>query len=167
MLVPFESLPDDARVWVYQSNRAFTAPEAAWLTDALTHFCTQWAAHQVPLHAAFQVAYNQFVVLAVDEKANGASGCSIDSSVHALQAMQQHLGVDFFDRKQLAFLIDGAVVLHPQTQIAALLAAGTLTGATPYFQNLPPHLGAWRGGWPQRLDTSWLSRFLPKAVPIS
>lgn len=167
MHVPIESLPDDARVWVYQSNRTLTISEEQWLTNALTRFCGQWAAHEVPLQAAFQVLHHQFIVLAVDEQANGASGCSIDASVHALQAMQRHVRADFFDRRQLAFLIDGAVALYPQTQISALLAGGTLTGATLYFHNLPTDLGAWRRGWLQRIDSSWLSRYLPKAVPAA
>ena len=167
MLVPFESLPDHARVWVYTSTRAFTNAEESWLNAELARFCNQWAAHQVPLHAGFQIAHHQFIVLAVDEQANGASGCSIDASVHALQQIQQHLGVDLFDRKQLAFFVNGAVVLYPMTQVAALINAGTLSGETLYFNHLAADLGSWRRNWLQRLDQSWLCRYLPKAVAAS
>lgn len=163
MLIPFESMPHHARVWVYQANRAFTAAEEQWLHKALAQFCQQWVAHQVPLHASYSLGYHQFVVLAVDEEANGASGCSIDASVHAIQSMQQALGLDFFDRTQLAFLVEGAVVCYPLAQIGALIAAGRVTAATLFFNNLTPRLGEWRTGWLQRVEDSWLGRYLPKA----
>jgi hypothetical protein len=167
MFVPFDSLPDDARVWVYGSSRAFTPAEEVWLTTELTRFCNQWAAHQVPLHASFQLSHRQFIVLAVDEHANGASGCSIDASVHALQQIQQHLGTDLFDRKQLAFYMGGAVVRYPMTQIQALVNAGTLAADSLYFNQLVADAGSWRRGGLQRLDQSWLSRYLPKPVAVS
>ena len=33
MLVPFSELPEDARIWIYQSNRPFTHEEAAAVKD--------------------------------------------------------------------------------------------------------------------------------------
>lgn len=164
MLVPFDTLPNHARVWVYQSNRAFQPREEEQLALALASFCHSWAAHQVPLRASFHVSYHHFIVLAADETLQPASGCSIDSSVQMLQRVQQPLGLDLFDRRQAAFLVDGAVVLHPVAQVAKQLAAGTLQESTLYFNNLVADMGSWRNEWLQPIGRSWLQRYLTKPL---
>ena len=39
------NLPDSSRVWVYQSNRAFTNSELSDLHQELTKFKLSWEAH--------------------------------------------------------------------------------------------------------------------------
>ena len=47
---------------------------------------------------------NRFLILAVDESQASASGCSIDSSVKFVKAMESELGTDFFNRMNLVIL---------------------------------------------------------------
>ena len=52
----------------------------------------QWAAHDVPLTTARDLRYDQFIFGAVDERAAGASGCSIDALVRRMKGLQAELG---------------------------------------------------------------------------
>jgi len=162
MFVPFNTLPPEARVWVYQSNRPFQPEEERWLEQRMADFCQQWQAHQVPLNASFQIAFHQFVVLAVNEAPQAASGCSIDSSVHALKQFQHHLGVDFFDRQQAAFLVNNQVVLYALPDVPRQLQTGGLSPADLYFNNLVADKAAWSTQWLQPIEHSWMKRFLLK-----
>ena len=45
MLVPFSELPEDAKIWIYQSNRPFTNEEAAAVKAACESFLSGWTAH--------------------------------------------------------------------------------------------------------------------------
>ena len=38
MLVPFESLPDEARVWIYQADRSFTDEELLEVESKIQSF---------------------------------------------------------------------------------------------------------------------------------
>ena len=38
MLVPFDQLPDQARIWIYPSNRKFKEDEIPKVSEALTRF---------------------------------------------------------------------------------------------------------------------------------
>ncbi len=82
MYVPFEELPEESRVWIYQSDRKFTDEELAEIESGLQQFVEQWAAHGTGLQASFTTRYNRFIILAVNQEAQGATGCSIDASVH-------------------------------------------------------------------------------------
>lgn len=58
---------DLAKVWVYQSARAFTTDEIAALEVAAKNFVSGWQAHGASLTADFQLIESQFIVLFVDE----------------------------------------------------------------------------------------------------
>lgn len=94
----FQGFNETSRVWVYASNRALAPTESAFVQDEINNFVQQWATHGKELSAKGAVLFDRFIVLAVDEEKNGASGCSIDSSVHFVKALGKELDINFFDR---------------------------------------------------------------------
>ena len=89
MYVPFETLPEESKVWIYQSNRKFTDEEFAAIETDLKTFVENWAAHGTGLEASFELKYNRFIILAVNQENQIATGCSIDSSVQFIQSLEQ------------------------------------------------------------------------------
>jgi len=94
----FQDFNESSRVWVYASNKALNATEIHFVQDEINNFVQQWATHGKELVAKGAVLFNRFIILAVDEQKVGASGCSIDSSVHFVKALGAELNVNFFDR---------------------------------------------------------------------
>jgi hypothetical protein len=164
MFVPFESLSDNSRVWVYQANRAFTASETRQLEVKLRAFCEQWAAHGEPLKTSFRIEHNQFVVLCADEDYHVPSGCSIDTSVRMLKEFQTSVGADFFDRSRVAFLENGAVISEPLATMKELFASGALKAASTTFDNLVPSKGDFIRRWTVPAEKTWLAKYLPKSA---
>lgn len=97
----FQDFNASSRVWVYASNRALNSTESAFVQDEINEFVKQWATHGKELVAKGAVLFDRFIILAVDEQKVGASGCSIDSSVHFVKALGKELDVNFFDRLNL------------------------------------------------------------------
>ncbi len=166
MYLPFDSMPGRSRLWVYQASRAFTLAEKKYLQEGLTKLCDQWIAHGVPLQTSFSIQWNQFVILAVDEVENGASGCSIDSSVQYLQGLQQDLGLDFFDRTRVAFLQEEKVNIYPLTELKTLFENRTLTAETIAFNNVVTTKTEWINHWQVGVKDCWLIRYLPKIAVV-
>ncbi len=98
MFIPFENLSPQARLWTYQANRSFSETEIIIITETLHNFVQDWETHQQPLQASFQILHNRFIVLAVEENYQAASGCSIDKSVEIIKQLSATLQVDLFDR---------------------------------------------------------------------
>ncbi|MBL7849247.1 MAG: hypothetical protein JNL40_17395 [Cyclobacteriaceae bacterium] len=166
MYIPFNDMPGSARLWIYQADRPFTVPERASIENDLVHLCETWKAHDVPLKTSFRIEYSQFVVLAVDERDAGASGCSIDSSVRWLKGLQQRLGIDFFNRQQVAFLADEGIALHPMGQLKTLFENGVLNARSVAFNNALTTKADWEQAWKVAAAETWLSRYLPKAAGV-
>ena len=97
-------MPDESRVWTYLCNRILNDQEANLIEGQIKKFTRSWKAHQKPLSANGQLLYNQYIVLAVDESVEPISGCSIDSSVHLVKTIENHLEVDFFNRLNVLVL---------------------------------------------------------------
>ncbi|RMF01923.1 MAG: hypothetical protein D6772_04130, partial [Bacteroidetes bacterium] len=91
------TLPAQARVWVYQADRPFAEEVVPEVEQHMRKFTQQWVSHNRALRAEAAVLENRFVVLAVDESQAGASGCSIDSSVAFLKKLGEVYERDLFD----------------------------------------------------------------------
>ena len=84
------TLDDSARVWVHVANRRMTPDEASAVQLHLDQFVVGWQAHGASLAAEASVVHGWMVVLAVDERPQQATGCSIDASVSALKQIGTH-----------------------------------------------------------------------------
>lgn len=155
----FQNMPDTAKVWVYQSNRPFTPAEIAELERILKNFVAQWRAHGQELAANFSIEYNQFIVMAVDESFYGASGCSIDASVHLIRAIETQFGVSLLDRTQVAKLSGDKLELFPFNQAKSKIQSGEVVPSSIIFDNSIQSLGAFRQKWRVPASESWMHRF--------
>src|SRR5580693_7666070 len=125
-----ELLPADfagnSRVWIYQSHRLFTPPEALQIEQLLESFVIDWKSHGTPVKGWASLFYDQFIVLMADETASGVSGCSTDSSVRLIKQIETDRHVQLFDRLSLAFFVDGKVELVLMAQLAQALEKGLI-----------------------------------------
>lgn len=155
------SLPATSRVWVYMADRPLTVQEAAGISRELQSFTEGWAAHGKSLAAAGEVRHNRFLVLAVDESAYGASGCSIDTSVHFVRDLEGRYGVGFFNRMLVGWINgSGEVVTAPMQDLKALYASGKVHDGTLVFNNLVGTLGELDSAWQVPLRESVYARML-------
>jgi hypothetical protein len=159
MHIPFSTLPNSSKVWVYQSNKSFSSEEKAILSTGLEAFTNRWMVHGEPLRASFKICYDQFVVLAAEDV---ASGCSIDTSVNVLKDLGQTLGIDFFDRTQVVFLINGENITVPVSQLKKAFEEGIWTADSMVFNNAVSSLNEFNKGWLTSAGNTWLKRYLPK-----
>jgi len=159
MYIPFEQMPGHARVWVYQSVKPLAEAAPAALAESLEQFAGSWESHGIPLRASFRVLHDHFIVLAVDETAKDASGCSIDKSVHFMQGLGQRFGLNLFDRSQQAFLMDGGVKFVEVKNLKAQVQAGAIGPETPTFNTLVATVGQLQTEWLLPAAKSWLARY--------
>ncbi len=159
MYIPFDELPPHARLWIYQANRPLTEAEQAEVAPMLEAFATDWSSHGTGLQASAKLLHGQFLVLANNESATAASGCSIDKSVNFVRELEQRFGVSFFDRTKLAFLNEGQVQLVSINDLKNKVAAGDIKEDTLYFDTLVNNYADLQTEWPRPARSSWLSRY--------
>lgn len=164
MYVPFETLPPEARIWIYQSNRPFSVGERRIVEDQLHQFSSEWSVHGMPLNTSYKVEYNQFIILGADEEHQNASGCSIDSSVRALKAIEEAVGVQLFDRNMVAFKRGEEVMTIPLKELKQKFTDGTLNEDSLTFNNLVSTRSAFDAQWLLPANQTWLKRYMPNPL---
>jgi hypothetical protein len=158
MFVPFDSLPDTARIWIYQSNRKFGSGEVDIISQDLLSFTEQWEVHGKPMKASYKLCFDQFIILAADEGHNEASGCSIDGSVRVLKNLGDRLNLDLFDRNAVAFKkVD--IFLIPLSKLKQQNTEGIWSKDTLVFNNLVATKGDLTERWLVKAGDTWLKRY--------
>ncbi|HEV7347441.1 hypothetical protein [Telluribacter sp.] len=159
MYVPFDKIDFGARLWIYQASRELTDAEVGTITETLKAALDDWEAHNKPLLSSGKVFHNRFVVIAVDEKRELPSGCSIDKTVHWLQEIGQRLNVDFFDRSVAYLDAQGKVKTLSIAEVKQAIADEQLTPSTTVFDNLVSTKSQWMTRWKVTAGSTWLKRY--------
>lgn len=153
--IDFATLPDRARVWVFVADVPVTEP--APLLQAVDDHLSQWAAHGVPLVCARDWRDDRFLVIAVDEAATGASGCSIDGLFRTIARTQSQVGADLLASGRVAWRsTDGSIRVASRAEFES-----AATAETPVFGTLAETVGEWRSSYERPASASWAAALLP------
>ncbi|MDR6967137.1 hypothetical protein J2X31_001144 [Flavobacterium arsenatis] len=159
MYVPFENLPEESKIWIYQSNRKFSDEEFVAIEKEVQVFIENWAAHGTSLEASFQLKYNRFIILAVNQEVQTATGCSIDSSVAFIQSLEKKYDVDLLDKMNVTFKLGEHVAHKPLIDFKKMAKDKAVTGNTIVFNNLVNNIAEYNESWEVPAADSWHSRF--------
>lgn len=166
MYIPFSDIDFQSRVWVYQANRELTSEETGIITETLKASLDTWEAHGKPLTASGKIFEHRFVVIAVDERDELPSGCSIDKSVHWLQEIGQRMNIDFFDRSLAYVDENGHVKTIPVPKIKQAVINETILPTTTIFDNQVATKAQWMSRWRIPASNSWLSRYFTEQTSL-
>lgn len=160
MFTEYKNLPNNSRVWIYQSNREFTQEEINIISEKMEYFINSWTRHGDDLKGSFTIKYNQFLVLAVDEGFNSVSGCSIDASVHFIQKLEQELQLDLMDKMNVTFKDGEHINLVKLSDFKMFANQNKITQDTIVFNNMVTTKEDFENKWEIPAKDSWHNRFL-------
>lgn len=127
------SFPDDARVWVYASNRLLTANEQEQINHKANQFINGWSSHERKMDASFQIIKNLFLVLALNESQHAASGCGIDKSVAFFKSIESDHGISLFNRLQIEVETPEGMHITNKSEVSQWLKEGKINAQTKTF----------------------------------
>jgi hypothetical protein len=150
-------LPGHARIWIFQADRELQPEEEKALSEELLAFQQGWKTHGSPLTAGVAILFSTFAIVAVDEKMQAPSGCSIDKAFRLLQEFGERHAINFFDRLRIAWQQGEPVVSADKDEVKAMLASGELAADTLYFDNRIQLLSQLESEWLQPMHSGWFS----------
>lgn len=160
MVVDFNELPDSSRVWIFQANRGFNKEELEEIKPKIETFLQNWTVHGKSLKASFEIRYNRFIILGLDESQASASGCSIDASVHFIQELEKQYNVDLLDKMNVSFKNGEFVAYKPLLDFKKMVKQKAVSPQTIVFNNLVNTKEEYKEFWEVPMTESWHSRLL-------
>lgn len=160
MLIPFNELPDNSRIWIYQANRSFSDAELQEIEPRIEEFLSAWTAHGSNLNASYEIRYRRFIIIALDQEVRAASGCSIDASVNFIQQLEKDYKVDLLDKMNVSYKQGGHVAFKTLTDFRKMAKEKAVSPNTIVFNNLVNTKAEYLEEWEVPAKESWHNRFL-------
>lgn len=156
----WKGLPDDSRIWIYQSDRMIIPDEIELINEMSQQFVDRWSSHGQNMSAAHVLLHSRFLVFIADEKQAQASGCSIDSSVHFVQSLEEEFDIDFFNRMRVLYKSGRGISHVDMPDIPDYIQAGKLIPDTIVFDTLITSKGELLTSFEKPLSATWLIRYI-------
>lgn len=160
MYVNFNELPENARIWIYQSNRSFSSAELSELEQKIKHYVEEWTAHGLGLTASFELRYNRFIIIGVNQDKHSVSGCSLDDKVRFIQQLEKEYQVDLLDRMNVSYRQGEFIAYKNLTDFKKMVKEKAVSAKTIVFNNLVNTKAEYEHHWEIPMEESWHSRFL-------
>lgn len=160
MLVDFNTLPEESRVWIYQANRSFSDDEISEIESKLNTFISNWTAHGSDLQAGYTIKYRRFIVLAINQSLSTATGCSIDASVHFIQQLEKDYNVDLMDKMNVSYKQGEFIAYKNLVDFKKMAKEKAVSKNTIVFNNLVNNIAEFNENWEVPASESWHGRFM-------
>ena len=103
MVITFDKISDESRIWIFQSNRLIPDLDIEPLKKQIDIFLSSWTSHGNQLMVASKIKYNLFIIIALDQSCSTASGCSIDKLVSFIKNIENDYQISLLDRLDISF----------------------------------------------------------------
>jgi hypothetical protein len=151
--IPFDILPDSSRLWIFAADHSLTEAESEMLEREMQGFCASWLAHQSPVTGSAKMMYDQFLLIAADER-TFPTGCSTDEMFRRVRVLGETYGVEFFGMPKVQYRENGNIRSIPRFDFDAV--AKNIPGDITVFDNTLTSLKEFREGkWEVPAKNSW------------
>ena len=149
MLVEFDQISDDSRVWIYASNKLLTSDQQNYILKSISNHIKTWQSHQQPLKAAVTVLEEHFIIVSLDESYTKASGCAIDILQNKIQRIEKELSISLLDRLHVFISTKNGIKAIPLFKLNTFVDHNTLFYdlTINYKKDIQTYLKPIKDGW--------------------
>ena len=155
MLVSFNKICDNSRIWIFQSDFKIENNKIESIKNELEKFLIQWSSHGKELQCSYEIKYNLFIIIAVDSKVNNATGCSVDTLTNFILKIQEDNNINFFNRLSIAYNIENEIKLNNLSDIKEMIIDKKFALETIVYNNLVKTKKEYLNNWKVPAFKSW------------
>ena len=154
MLVDFNTTDDQSRIWIYAAEQKLTNEQEDYIIRSISDHLQNWEAHKVPLTAGVTILESHFIIIALDESQNGASGCSIDTLQNKIQEIEKALSISLLNRLNIFCRIEDTIKCISTIKLADHANKDTL------FYDLTIQKKHELSNWLKKIEEGWCAALI-------
>lgn len=160
MFVPFKSLPKNSRIWIFPSSEEIDFHKKTKIKERLIKFISDWTSHNKNIQAGFELPYNRFIVIALNQNLQNASGCSIDALMNLIQIFEKDFNLILLDRMNVLYRDKTKKIEYLALKdFVKMVKSKSINSKTVVFNNLVINKGEYMNLWEVPAISSWHSRY--------
>ena len=160
MYVSFNLLPPNAKVWIYQSGSNLSSKDVELIEKEVKLFLNNWSSHNKEIESSYEIRYNRFLIIGLNEDINSASGCSIDKSVNFIKNLQSILKVNFLNRLDVAYKIGNEINTISLLEFQNMIRENKLSKDSIVYNNMIDTKKLYLNNWETTIENSWHKKYL-------
>jgi len=160
MYVSFNLLPPNAKVWIYQSDTNLSIVDVELIEKEVKFFLNNWSSHNKEIESSYEIRYNRFLIIGLNENINSASGCSIDKSVNFIKNLQSILKVNFLNRLDVAYKIGNEINSISLLEFQNMIRENKLSKDSIVYNNMIDTKKLYLNNWETTIENSWHKKYL-------
>lgn len=160
MYVSFNLLPPNAKVWIYQSDSNLSITDVELIEKEVKFFLNNWSSHNKEIESSYEIRYNRFLIIGLNENINSASGCSIDKSVNFIKNLQSILKVNFLNRLDVAYKIGNEINTISLLEFQNMIRENKLSKDSIVYNNMIDTKKLYLNNWETTIENSWHKKYL-------
>lgn len=159
MIIDFKNIPDDSRIWIYQSSKDLSDSDIKIIDNKTTLFLENWKAHGNELQASYLIKERRFLIIAVNEKFNPIGGCSIDYSLQLVNDISTTINLDLLDRLSVNYRLENNIKSISLRDLKNKIKNKSFSPETIIFNTTVKTKKELSSDFELKISSSWLSKF--------
>ena len=156
MYVSFNLLPPNAKVWIYQSDTNLSITDVELIEKEVKFFLNNWSSHNKEIESSYEIRYNRFLLIGMNEYIYLASGCSIYKSVNFIKNLQSILKVNFLNRLDVAYKIGNEINTISLLEFQNMIRENKLSKDSIVYNNMIDTKKLYLNNWETTIENSCL-----------
>tara|TARA_B100000941_G_C28475444_1_gene538873 strand:- start:227 stop:712 length:486 start_codon:yes stop_codon:yes gene_type:complete len=155
MILSFDKISDESRVWIFQSSHIIPQSYIESLEIKIENFLKTWTSHGNKLVVSYKIKYNLFIIIALDQSQSSASGCSIDKLVIFIKKLEEEFSVRLLDRLDISYKHNNIISVIRLDHFKRKIFEKKIDNSTIVFNNLIKLKSDLENNWEVPLANSW------------
>ena len=160
VIIDFNKIPDQAKVWIFPSSRKFYPQEIEGLQQHIAAFLNSWKFQNTTVNCAYQLQYDRFIIIGVDTTEISLSLKAHEDLTTFVQGLEKRYAIVLLDRMNVCYKQGDFVQYKDLKDFKKLIKSKGVSKKTTVYNtmiNLKEELDY---NWEINIMDSWLGRYV-------
>jgi hypothetical protein len=160
MIVDFIEIPKWCKLWVFPSSRKFYPQEISELKTSIETFLNEWSSNEEGFNCAFQLKYDRFIIISVDDSEKKLSLKAHDKLSAFILSLEAKYEILLLDKINVCYKQGEFVQYKDLKEFKKMMKNKGVSQKTIVFNNMITSKRELEEDWEINIMDSWLGRFL-------
>ena len=160
MIVGFSTIPEEAKIWVFPSNRKFYPQEIDDLKTSIETFLNGWKDNRNEVECSYLIKYDRFILVTANDTENGLSLEGHDALISFFIELEKKYEIVLLDKINVCYKQGEFVQYKDLIEFKKLIKSKAVSESTIVFNNMITVKEELRYNWEINIMESWLGRLV-------
>lgn len=160
MTVGFSTIPEEAKIWVFPSNRKFYPQEIEEISKGVETFLNNWKSDRNDVECSFLIKHDRFIIITANDTEYNLSLEAQDALTSFIIELEKKYEVVLLDKINVCYKQGEFVQYKDIVEFKKMIKSKGVSDKTTVFNNMITVKEELRYNWEINIMESWLGRLV-------